>query len=129
MLMPTSSQADGLSPRLRGSGPALGIQPAGVRVIPAPAGIGLLVGIFLLLASGYPRACGDRILPETPLAVSGGLSPRLRGSAGPDAALPRGDRVIPAPAGIGRPEGLDAAPRPGYPRACGDRLSTDPEAL
>ena len=113
----------GLSPHLRGS-VHHGLEgQAEARVIPAPAGIGQRAPEQQLSGSGYPRACGDRggYLVITPGPV--GLSPRLRGSVPRSVGPRRGDRVIPAPAGIGR-RTTSRAPRPtGYPRACGDRIS------
>ncbi len=124
--MPTSSHAllsAGLSPRLRGSAREWYQVVTPHRVIPAPAGIGQTCMQFLPLYAGYPRACGDRRehAPHRRLGV--GLSPRLRGSAGSAKGAAGIQRVIPAPAGIGRRTCPRAWTQAGYPRACGDRLA------
>ncbi|KXS37979.1 MAG: hypothetical protein AWU55_1919 [Halomonadaceae bacterium T82-2] len=118
------STAAGLSPRLRGSGVAHVRQPGGRRVIPAPAGIGSVSPRPSRQPTGYPRACGDRGNGSRPGKPRPGLSPRLRGSGAQPGPRPGWLRVIPAPAGIGCGCARRPCRSPGYPRACGDRLST-----
>ena len=116
--------AGGLSPRLRGSDGLVGHGLRPRRVIPAPAGIGRVVQFDGRPSPGYPRACGDRSNIVLRSAVKSGLSPRLRGS---EPTMTLGeilDRVIPAPAGIGRLSAAIAVAMTGYPRACGDRTSS-----
>ena len=91
----------GLSPRLRGSAALDDEQPAGFRVIPAPAGIGPSHTRDPRQRAGYPRACGDRFFAPFNSASARGLSPRLRGSGLIQCINDLGSRVIPAPAGIG----------------------------
>ncbi|ATJ84510.1 hypothetical protein BEI_3523 [Halomonas beimenensis] len=113
--------SDGLSPRLRGSDGTGAIDPVGARVIPAPAGIGRLARMRPRMKSGYPRACGDRAARYSLSGTPAGLSPRLRGSGVLDLPQGLGNRVIPAPAGIGWWASHCQVATPGYPRACGDR--------
>ncbi|KXS36375.1 MAG: hypothetical protein AWU55_3020 [Halomonadaceae bacterium T82-2] len=112
----------GLSPRLRGSDQLPQQLIANVRVIPAPAGIGWRCTTAGRGRPGYPRACGDRATSFNGADIDAGLSPRLRGSVRPAAGVGDRHRVIPAPAGIGRPPPLPPAMTAGYPRACGDRF-------
>ncbi|KXS37980.1 MAG: hypothetical protein AWU55_1920 [Halomonadaceae bacterium T82-2] len=114
----------GLSPRLRGSGLAGQLPHGASRVIPAPAGIGRRVSVSRRCRAGYPRACGDRINSLELLRSMCGLSPRLRGSVAGAQELVRKDRVIPAPAGIGPQFPSPQCAIAGYPRACGDRVSS-----
>ncbi len=116
-----NSAHHGLSPRLRGSADFSVDEQFVARVIPAPAGIGGLCRGWVVRATGYPRACGDRELIEWLIVAAIGLSPRLRGSAGGRSQPAHVLRVIPAPAGIGRPGRGLADSQTGYPRACGDR--------
>ena len=89
----------GLSPRLRGNPaqPLPRYRPFGS--IPAPAGepqVGLL---SLHIREVYPRACGGTTAVTIDGAISGGLSPRLRGNRGMKVVRFGKKRSIPAPAG------------------------------
>ena len=115
------SVSSGLSPRLRGSA-LYGINNiAGLRVIPAPAGIGPICRAASEYPAGYPRACGDRLCRSVTGPVDAGLSPRLRGSVLKRHAAGVSAGVIPAPAGIGLDRHSPRTSSAGYPRACGDR--------
>ena len=118
------TQAFGLSPRLRGT--VLGCRRlhAVGRVIPAPAGNGIALPIIGVALTGYPRACGERQILLRALSLAIGLSPRLRGTDGEMTMKLIFMRVIPAPAGNGTMRRLSASVRPGYPRACGERIVT-----
>ncbi len=93
------------------------------RFIPAPAGN----AVRGFLVSGpmpvHPRACGER----TPVAVfgsvSGGSSPRLRGTPLPYPHLDALRRFIPAPAGNAIRRTGPARSGAVHPRACGERRS------
>ena len=117
----------GLSPRLRGSADDGSRWPGDDRVIPAPAGIGSGWRGTPCRPSGYPRACGDRFSCWRISDCRNGLSPRLRGSVADRRGFDAGARVIPAPAGIGRPDQPGLPGGAGYPRACGDRLESTAE--
>ena len=99
--MESGDDADGSSPRLRGTG--IGIQAEGscCRFIPAPAGNGVAVVTARPTTTVHPRACGERVFhPARELA---------------------GERFIPAPAGNGMASTMDSWSWPVHPRACGER--------
>ena len=94
-----SSQARGLSPRVRGHRKRRSAAPLCERTIPAGAGTPLAGDAVPVLFEDYPRGCGDttRQFPEkNPLK---GLSPRVRGHPSRSIYRHCPKRTIPAGAG------------------------------
>ena len=111
---------------MRGNPIGLAVGPVGLGSIPAHAGEPLSEAWPRSRWRVYPRACGGTTSRSRLVAVTVGLSPRMRGN------LRRGDRVgeslgsIPAHAGEPRaPASAKRRPRV-YPRACGGTLNRLP---
>src|SRR5690606_37427055 len=116
-------QANGLSPRMRGTGLSIGGTYRDWRFIPADAGNGDVSSRICILNPVYPRGCGERTAPM-PLACSvNGLSPRMRGTGTGLSWVCLHTRFIPADAGNGPVATSDYARSPVYPRGCGERPS------
>ena len=93
------SDADGLSPRLRGNPPSPLPSRRSGGSIPAPAGEPTAGQRQMTGGGVYPRACGGTP-PEVGAPVAlGGLSPRLRGNLHRRRLWAVIVRSIPAPAG------------------------------
>ena len=90
---------NGLSPRLRGNPGRGRWQHYLFRSIPAPAGEPVGVAVGYQVDQVYPRACGGTAAGFIATAVTGGLSPRLRGNHARMVSICRNRRSIPAPAG------------------------------
>ncbi|SEK29668.1 hypothetical protein SAMN05444515_101344 [Ectothiorhodospira marina] len=73
---------------------------------------------------GHPRACGERTRSDGAGLITGGSSPRLRGTVHVGRLHGGVGRVIPAPAGNGPPAGEASGIRAGHPRACGERFAS-----
>ena len=113
---------DGRSaPRERGSTPSDQRGAGGAGVCPARAGIDPRACTSSAIASGLPRASGDRPLPEWWRPEFPVSAPRERGSTLPVVAPVRGVGVCPARAGIDPNAFTKAACFSGLPRASGDR--------
>ena len=112
-------RVQGLSPRVRGNRQAAVRPPFGVRSIPAGAGEPRPSSPTGPTPTVYPRGCGGTLPAAGVLALSAGLSPRVRGNRRLDPQPVGGLRSIPA--GAGEPSG-SAHRRTGtwvYPRGCG----------
>ena len=92
----------GSSPRLRGTGTTVWTRAVKTGFIPAPAGNGCRPGTGQRRYAVHPRACGERTYSVHTVCMTGGSSPRLRGTG--TAAVQR------------------VQPSPVHPRACGERL-------
>ena len=119
----------GSSPRLRGTpAPCLPTRtPA--RFIPAPAGNTSPPPFISKCETVHPRACGEHSETVTMTDRINGSSPRLRGTRRVKVLRRRGARFIPAPAGN---TGAALARSPiaaVHPRACGEHLARQPEAV
>ena len=91
--------ADGLSPRLRGTPNGIPGWSDNWRVIPTTAGNTCSVLIKWLKTAGYPHDCGEHIDGGKLGEQVGGLSPRLRGTPVQCYQIPIAIRVIPTTAG------------------------------
>ena len=90
----------GSSPRMRGSLLRRPIFHSGHGIIPAHAGLTLLLQNAKAPPRDHPRACGAHIARPSGVDVSKGSSPRMRGSR---VVVRHGDRIrgiIPAHAGL-----------------------------
>ena len=94
---------NGSSPRVRGTVVEIGLPAEHVRFIPAGAGNGRTLNVFITVAAVHPRGCGERFPAANFSRARDGSSPRVRGTD--DAAHHRAkpERFIPAGAGNGRP--------------------------
>ena len=72
----------------------------------------------------HPRACGEQVASARSLSVTGGSSPRMRGTGRPCGAHHVDIRFIPAHAGNRRTHLRSAANGPVHPRACGEQGAT-----
>ena len=109
----------GLSPRVRGSLPAIVGPAPPPGSIPAGAGEPAPFALALHLCGVYPRGCGGAAVASPTVAEPWGLSPRVRGSRG--RAADRGRALGSIPAGAGEPNRRRHQPRRYrvYPRGCG----------
>ena len=115
--------ADGPSPRGRGT-PIEAVHPRHeFRAIPARAGNARTTAMKAPLTPGHPRAGGERIEYNDLVQSHRGPSPRGRGT--PRVGQRRAGvlRAIPARAGNATPVLGPAHPKPGHPRAGGERLA------
>ena len=121
---PSTNDAKGLSPQVRGNRPP-GLSPRGLlRTIPAGAGEPAGLATEGYSAQDYPRRCGGTASRSRSRNRLTGLSPQVRGNH-PD---PNGRRRCPGtiPAGAGEPSpcGLRGAASGDYPRRCGGTSSS-----
>ena len=115
-------QSEGLSPRVRGK-PGPGQGPAlPPRSIPACAGEAHRHHAAVNLGKVYPRVCGGSSFRISTAAVSGGLSPRVRGKRWSAPPPPPASRSIPACAGEAPDHAHDVFRYGVYPRVCGGSL-------
>ena len=120
-----SPHADGSSPRLRGTGSWIDLDPGRrSRFIPAPAGNGPWTSRRACGTAVHPRACGERLRRGDPGGFQDGSSPRLRGTGRSGLARHAKLRFIPAPAGNGVDYVFVLVYCPVHPRACGERSTT-----
>ena len=112
---------DGSSPRVRGTGLALGALAQSRRFIPACAGNGWRSTKQSRSLSVHPRVCGERteLLPGR--ISTAGSSPRVRGTVDERGLLLLVGRFIPACAGNGYGGSHLRSQRPVHPRVCGER--------
>ena len=116
----SSHWASGSSPRLRGTLQIAAQLRRRPRFIPAPAGNSLAKRRPHHEGPVHPRACGELQCPLSDPRLSGGSSPRLRGTPGDRHRRNRVVRFIPAPAG-NSPFSRSTRPvRAVHPRACGE---------
>ena len=113
----------GSSPRMRGTGNRFVVALLGPRFIPAHAGNGRASSRASTSSAVHPRACGERRQEDDPLGLSGGSSPRMRGTAPNEPRPDSVSRFIPAHAGNGSNRGLGSCLSAVHPRACGERSS------
>jgi len=107
------------SPRVRGWSPKWETLKPNVIVVPARAGLILLIILWRDYKWRRPRACGadpdDEYLEEHPLVSS----PRVRGWSAPADGRRGPTRVVPARAGLIPLAGRSGIRRVSRPRACG----------
>ena len=109
----------GSSPRMRGSRIWLVGRLCGRWIIPAHAGLTVILSHSFIPLRDHPRACGAHHTIFNLCFNDMGSSPRMRGSrpSALSAASPCG--IIPAHAGLTLEEALDLAALRDHPRACG----------
>ena len=110
----------GSSPRARGTRRVAYVLVALVRIIPACAGNTACKRNHGRTATDHPRVRGEHPYTPGPCSISGGSSPRARGTPRPGRVPPRRVRIIPACAGnTPDPEAL-AGGRSDHPRVRGE---------
>ncbi len=110
----------GSSPRVRGTLGRQCIPSSWLRFIPACAGNPNHLPTTVLPKAVHPRVCGEPTVSTFCLSVSGGSSPRVRGTPQLYNMGIRNSRFIPACAG--NPTDVDkrATKRTVHPRVCGE---------
>ena len=109
----------GSSPRMRGSPRALEVCRADRGIIPAHAGLTVLVPSATGRSGDHPRACGAHGDLNCGSNAGLGSSPRMRGSQFYTARDIKLQGIIPAHAGLTAPLQRSQAPCRDHPRACG----------
>ena len=109
----------GSSPRMRGSQQTVGIEKHGTGIIPAHAGLTLKRRQIITAVRDHPRACGAHIHRPQTRAVTGGSSPRMRGSQSLSLKRAANPGIIPAHAGLTHTLPVIISSSRDHPRACG----------
>ncbi len=107
----------GSSPRMRGA------PQSGPRAHPLSAGSMVGRPVAPPVTAEHPRACGEHWGPCSPRVVSGGSSPRMRGTRPDIGRASSRPRLIPARAGSTLSATLVIAAGAAHPRACGEHRS------
>ena len=123
---PGLTDAEGLSPRVRGNQRPAEQNPHVVGSIPACAGEPSAKSGRSVRLRVYPRVCGGTLSREMATAAAPGLSPRVRGNPSVDQQWRVLEGSIPACAGEPAPAGRRAARSRVYPRVCGGTLRRHP---
>ena len=92
-----------------------------LRFIPARAGNRVPALASLRIRPVHPRACGEQSADITSNIMSGGSSPRVRGTVGPCLGFNLCGRFIPARAGNSGSVDMVLSDIPVHPRACGEQ--------
>ncbi len=111
----------GSSPRVRGTLRNARLYRGGERFIPACAGNAVTVALFMFVGPVHPRVCGERRPVRRARGLSGGSSPRVRGTLGGFGRRVGTARFIPACAGNAVLRCLDLRNNTVHPRVCGER--------
>ena len=111
----------GSSPRTRGTGICQSFPARCRRFIPAHAGNSRSSTPSPALPAVHPRARGEQFWPFSPEAVSGGSSPRTRGTVDPLRPAALQHRFIPAHAGNSPSRRNARRNKPVHPRARGEQ--------
>ncbi len=119
------------SPRPRGWSPWRAVRPADPGLLPAPAGMVPSSARSPSASTTAPRARGDGPTITTAKLAAGSCSPRPRGWSPSRVGHQRGDRLLPAPAGMvpspgarfDRPSSCSPRPR-GWSRAGADSVDS-----
>ena len=117
------SSSTGSSPRRRGTLPHCRRHPGCARFIPAQAGNTCPPFADIWLGTVHPRAGGEHRLTEAGDWLSGGSSPRRRGTRAPDSRGGAGSRFIPAQAGNTWTRGVTMSRIAVHPRAGGEHCA------
>ena len=120
--MNTCSPA-GSSPRVRGTHGARDRWRRRSRFIPACAGNAAADSGVGAARAVHPRVCGERAVEAASFALSGGSSPRVRGTLHRVERGVRRERFIPACAGNAPSGDVWTAIATVHPRVCGERRS------
>ena len=116
--------ADGSSPRERGTLPHSGAARCVFRFIPARAGNTGWCGVGANCVTVHPRASGEHLRISCSGEITGGSSPRERGTHYSSFVATSAKRFIPARAGNTEPRMVDRSSVPVHPRASGEHLHT-----
>ncbi len=115
--------AEGLSPRVRGNRSLPGVADVLGGSIPARAGEPTAVTRTISSSTVYPRACGGTVDRFCDYGADTGLSPRVRGNPGLQAADRNLQGSIPARAGEPITSPSEISSTGVYPRACGGTVA------
>ena len=115
-----SRQANGSSPRVRGTLARFGPRWRGTGFIPACAGNTATVPSPTWSFTVHPRVCGEHNDPGPIKYCPGGSSPRVRGTQRNANAIEPGRRFIPACAGNTRVRHRSVLGMAVHPRVCGE---------
>ena len=119
MLSMYGTARTGSSPRMRGSLLRV-LETGGVRgIIPAHAGLTVVLRAGVHVMRDHPRACGAHRLRLTVMRSASGSSPRMRGSPCREVGHGSADGIIPAHAGLTDARPPEDGPNRDHPRACG----------
>ena len=124
--LPTSApwtKRTGSSPRLRGTYDHAVANVPGMRFIPASAGNIASANSRTRPRTVHPRVCGEHCGSRRFFLLSGGSSPRLRGTFRCDADQPGRRRFIPASAGNMRTCQNGTVEVSVHPRVCGEHTT------
>ena len=124
-MIPQTSRAVGLSPRVRGNHVGAARLGGIVGSIPACAGEPSRQSAQPPTVRVYPRVCGGTVRAGRPAAGDGGLSPRVRGNRRGWSRRRGGAGSIPACAGEPPPISTSPRTRAVYPRVCGGTAGWD----
>ncbi len=111
----------GSSPRVRGTPRRLAADHPAGRFIPACAGNGWRARRNTSCRAVHPRVCGERACSSSAWALSGGSSPRVRGTRYGAVADIGQRRFIPACAGNAIDQAREHVRIAVHPRVCGER--------
>ena len=109
----------GSSPRVRGSLATSARRLCALGIIPAGAGLTHLLDAGGVPCGDHPRGCGAHGCPALPLVQDRGSSPRVRGSHLRLVVRVCLGGIIPAGAGLTRPETRARRRCRDHPRGCG----------
>ena len=115
----------GSSPRMRGTRGDERICYVRHGIIPAHAGNTPLRIGQLLICGDHPRACGEHTFYVPTLSISGGSSPRMRGTQHGEKRQMAKLGIIPAHAGNTDRHSCRSTAKRDHPRACGEHDSAD----
>ena len=122
LTLPTD--ADGTSPRVRGTGRRQHSLRLVERYIPACAGNSRNPTLPVGGKTVHPRVCGEQAKATPCGRRCGGTSPRVRGTVATQARQERDPRYIPACAGNSWLVGSGTDVTPVHPRVCGEQALT-----
>ena len=128
---PTASevQAEGSSPRMRGTLVFAELQDAVQGLIPAHAGNTTRLLPRSAAPRAHPRACGEHSEATRIRPLPRGSSPRMRGTLQRESVVDYTAGLIPAHAGNTRIRGFRCGSRWAHPRACGEHSLSDQQVM
>ena len=116
----------GSPPRMRGKVNKKDHPGIAIGITPAHAGKGVLVAVWAVEHGDHPRACGERISNSSFNPPKMGSPPRMRGKDWLGRMPNPTTRITPAHAGKGSPRRCNNLGKRDHPRACGERLVSQP---
>ena len=111
----------GSSPRVRGTACLCPQRLKIVRFIPACAGNSMSDRLRASMPTVHPRVCGEQVVCGVPAGLSGGSSPRVRGTDRTARCRHRAQRFIPACAGNRSRLSISQTTSSVHPRVCGEQ--------